>query len=133
MFGLVDASVVSLNGNIAKVDLPATFAGASQAFCMKGSMLDGIGENSSKYVMRVYYEGTDEPEFVISAKHKNSITYYDFTSVKLKKGINEIVISLAGKSWKNLGEIEYIAFYVGAKAGEPSRSIYFVDCVLYNK
>ena len=135
VFSLVDASEVAtqLSGNIAKVDLPATVAGVTQTFCMKGAMLDGIGENSSKYVMRVYYEGTDEPEFVISAKHKKSMTYYDLTSVKLKQGMNEIVISLAGKSWKSLGEIEYLAFYVGGKAGEPNRSIYFVDCALYNK
>jgi hypothetical protein len=100
---------------------------------MKGAMLDGIGENASKYVMHVYYDGADEPEFVISAKHKKAMTYYDLTTEKLKKGMNEIVISLAGKSWKSLGEIEYLAFYVGGKAGEPKRSIYFVDCVLYNK
>ena len=83
--------------------------------------------------MRIYYEGTDEPEFVISAKHKKAMMYYDLATVKLKQGMNEIVISFAGKNWDSLGEIEYFAFYVGGKSGESQRSMYFVDCVLYNQ
>ena len=135
VFSLVDGSAVSseLSGNIAKVELASVENDSVQAFCMKGEMLDSITENASKYIMRVYYDGTDEPEFVISAKHKKAMMYYDLTTVKLKQGMNEIVISLTGKNWKSLGEIEYLAFYVGGKAGEPQRSMYFVDCVLYNK
>lgn len=134
-FSLVDGSHISstLNGGIAKVELPSVAVDSVQAFCMKGSMLSDVGENSSKYIMHIYYQGFDEPTLVISAKHKKAMMYYDLTTVKLKKGMNEIVISLAGKNWKNLGEIEYLAFYVGDKSGEPQRSLYFVDCVAYNK
>ena len=134
-FSLVDGSTVSpaLSGDIAKVQIPAVAVDETQAFCMNGGMIDAITENTSKYIMRIYYEGTDEPEFVISAKHKKAMMYYDLATVKLKQGMNEIVISFAGKNWDGLGEIEYFAFYVGGKSGESQRSMYFVDCVLYNQ
>ena len=134
-FNMVDGSGISpaVSGNIARVDVPKADEGSTQAFCMKGAMLDYINENSSKYVMRVYYEGTDEPEFKISAKHAKAAIRYELTTIKLKQGMNEIVISLAGKNWNSLGEIEYLVFSLGGKAGEPKRSIYFVDCVSYNK
>ena len=134
-FSLVDGSTVSpaLSGDVAKVQIPAVAVDETQAFCMNGGMIDAITENTSKYIMRIYYEGTDEPEFVISAKHKKAMMYYDLATVKLKQGMNEIVISFAGKNWDSLGEIEYFAFYVGGKSGESQRSMYFVDCVLYNQ
>ena len=134
-FTLVDGGQISsdLSGNVAKIDVPAVAVDSLQAFRMSGSMLDGIGENASKYIMRVYYDGTDEAAFVVSAKHKKAMMYYDLASVKLKQGINEIVIPLAAKNWNSLGEIEYLAFYVGGKLGDAARTLYFVDCVLYNK
>ena len=135
VFSLVDGNTVSstLSGAVAKVQVPAVGVDEVQAFCMNGGMIDAITENTSKYVMRIYYNGFDEPEVVISAKHKKAAMYYDLTTVKLKRGMNEIVISLAGKNWDRLGKIEYFAFYIGGKSGEPKRSLYFVDSVVYNQ
>ena len=134
-FSLVDGTTVSssISGKVAKVQVPSVLEGSVQAFCMKGAMIDCIGENTSKYIIRVYYEGVDEPDFVVSAKHKKAMMYYDLTTVTLKQGINEISISLAGKNWKSLGEIEYLAYYIGGKTGENERALYFLDCVAYNK
>ena len=82
-------------------------------------------------VIHIYYEGDDEVAFIVSAKHKKQMTYFDLTSVKLTKGMNTIEITLASKNWEKLGDIEYIAMYLGAKKGEPARTIYIVDSVIY--
>ena len=136
-FTLVDGATVSaeLNGMVAKVQIPAVNAEDEivPAFCMKGEMIDCIGEKTSKYVIRIYYEGNDEVELVVSAKYKKAMMYYDLTTVKLKQGMNEISISFADKNWKSLFAVEHLAFYVGGKEGEPARSFYFADCISYNK
>lgn len=134
-FTLVDGSEVneSLSGSLAKIDVPSVAVDKLQAFRMNGAMVDCITEKASKYVMRVYYDGTDTPEFVVSAKHEKSMIYYDLASVKLEKGINEIVIPLASKNWNSLGMIDYFAFYLGGKTGEDARSLYLMDSTIYNK
>ena len=134
-FTLVDGGSVNgaLSGQVAKVDLPAVLEGTEQAFRVSGNLVKGIGENTSKFVLRVYYEGTDEVDFVISAKHQKAMLYYDMASGKLKQGLNEIVVPLGSKNWSSLGGIEYLAMYLGAKTGEPARSLYFVENVVYDK
>ncbi len=134
-FALVEGSSVdgALSGQIAKVDLPAALEGTEQSFRVAGSFIKGLGENTAKFVMRVYYTGSDEAKFIISAKHQKAMLYYDLTSVTLKPGMNEIVVSLGAKNWASLGGIEYLAMYVGEKAGEPARSLYFVENVVYSK
>jgi len=59
--------------------------------------------------------------------------YYDLISVTLKPGMNEIVVPLGAKNWSSLGEIEYLAMYLGDKSGSPARSLYFVENVVYGK
>ena len=59
--------------------------------------------------------------------------YYDLATVTLKKGLNEIEVPLAAKNWATLGDIEYLALYVGGRDGETARSLYFVESVTYNK
>lgn len=137
---LVDSSSVNsvLSGQIAKVDLPTTIVeeteeNLNQAFRVSGNLIKGIGENTSKFIMRVYYEGTDSPNFIISAKHQKAMMYYDLVSVTLKQGMNEIVVPLGAKNWSSLGGIEYLAMYVGNKEGEPARTLYFVETVVYDK
>lgn len=134
-FTLVNGNEVlsSLNGTVAKVDVPSVPVDKLQAFRMDGQWVNCIQENISKYILRVYYQGTDQPEFAVSAKHKKSMMYYDLTSVKLQQGVNEIVIPLATKNWNSLGMIEYFAFYIGGKNGENARSVYFIDSAVYNK
>ena len=134
-FTLVDGNTVdgSLDGKIAKIDLPAVAPETLQSFRMSGKLVAGIGENTSKYVLRVYYTGEEETEFILSAKHKKAMIYYDLATVTLKQGLNEIVVPLAAKNWATLGEIEYLALYVGGKEGEAARSLYFVDSVTYDK
>ena len=134
-FALVDGSSVdsSLSGQIAKVDLPAALEGTEQSFRMSGNLVKGVGENTSKFIMRVYYTGDEEVNFIISAKHKKAMLYYDLISVTLKPGMNEIVVPLGAKNWSSLGEIEYLAMYLGDKSGSPARSLYFVENVVYGK
>lgn len=135
VFTLTDASNVdsSLSGQVAKIDLPATMDGTEQSFRVAGNLVNGVGENAAKFIMRIYYAGSDEVKFIISAKHKKAMLYYDLASVTLKPGMNEITVPLGAKNWSSLGEIEYFAMYLGGKSGEPARSLYFVDNVIYDK
>ena len=134
-FTLIDGATVDamLGGKVAKIDLPATSTETLQAFRISGKLVQAIGESASKYVMRIYYTGEEETELVISAKHKKAMIYYDLATVTLKKGLNEIEVPLAAKNWATLGDIEYLALYVGGRNGETARSLYFVESVTYNK
>ena len=123
----------AFSGKAAKIEVPAVNEGALQSFRMKGAIAASLNESVSKFVLRVYYEGADEPDFVISAKHTSSMIYYDLASAKLKNGVNEIVIPFAGKNWNTLGAIEYLAFYLGGKDGEAARSIYLIGGTVYGK
>ena len=75
----------------------------------------------------------DEVEIAFSAKYKNQPDYIDLTTKKLQKGMNTIEISMADKNWNKLGDIEYIAVYLGGKQGEPARTLYIADSVIYGK
>lgn len=132
---IVDANTVdaSLTGKMMKVDVPAVGKGREQAFAVKGSLLNGIGESASKLIFHVYYTGEDNAQFVISAKYKNIMVYYDLATLNLQKGMNTIEINLTDKEWATLGGIEYLSMYLGGREGEPARTVYIVDSVIYDK
>ncbi|MBR7141345.1 MAG: hypothetical protein IKD03_04305, partial [Clostridia bacterium] len=132
---IVDANTVdgTLTGKLVKIELPKTANNVAQSFNARGKILEGVGATAAKMVLHVYYEGEDEVNFIVSAKHAKQLTYYDLTSTKLKKGMNTIEITLAGKNWDKLGNISYIAMYLGAKKGEPARTVYIADSVIYQK
>ena len=134
-FTLVDGSTVdaSLTSTVAKIDVPAVASGKDQAFRAKGNIIKGLGSTSSKYVLRIYYGGTDDVTLVVSAKHSKQMLYRDLTKVTLTKGVNEIEINVSAKNWESLGGIEYLAFYLGGKDGEPARSLYLINSVVYDK
>ena len=69
--------------------------------------------------------------FVISGKHKKTSLYMDLVSTKLVKGMNVIEIALASKSWDKLGELDYVIVYLGNKRGDPARTLYIYDSVVY--
>ena len=130
---IIDANTVNadLTGKLVKVDVPQTPNNVAQSFNIRGKIIEGVGAKASKMIIHIYYEGDDEVAFTVSAKHKKQVTYYDLTNVKLTKGMNTIEITLASKNWEKLGDIEYIAMYLGLKKGEPARTIYIADSVIY--
>jgi hypothetical protein len=132
---IIDANTVdaSLTGKLVKVALSQTANNVAQSFNARGKIIEGVGENTSKIILHVYYDGEDNVSFIVSAKHKKQMTYYDLASTKLKKGMNTIEINLGSKNWEKLGNIEYVAMYLGAKKGEPARTIYIADSVIYEK
>ena len=134
-YSLVDASSVdaSLTGKLVKLDIPQTAKNVSQSFRMTGSLLNGIDEKADKVIFHIYYAGEDNPKLTLSGKHKNQKILVDMSSVTLQKGMNTISVSLTSLSWEKLGEIEYVAFYLGAKNGEPARTIYIANTVIYGK
>ena len=132
---LVDANNIdaAYSGKMLKIDLPKARAEKWQSFNFKGALLSGVGENTLKIILHVYYPGDDEVEIAFSAKYKNQPDYIDLTTKKLQKGMNTIEISMADKNWNKLGDIEYIAVYLGGKQGEPARTLYIADSVIYGK
>ena len=132
---LIDANMLdeSLTGKMLKIDLPKTSKNVDQAFNFGGSLLQGVGENTKKVIYHIYYEGEDNIEIVLSAKYSNVMIYYDIANIQLKKGMNTLEVVLTDKNWETLGELEYIAVYLGGKTGEPARTIYIVDSVIYEK
>ncbi|MBO7344739.1 MAG: DUF4091 domain-containing protein, partial [Clostridia bacterium] len=132
---IVDANTVdaTLTGKMVKVDLPETRKGKEQSFTIKGSLLNGIGANGAKLVFHVYYNGEDNTQFVISAKYKNMMIYYDIATTNLHKGMNAIEINLTDKDWSIFGGVEYLTIYVGGRDGESARTVYFVDSIIYEK
>ena len=47
--------------------------------------------------------------------------------------MNAIEINFAATSWEKLGKIEYVAMILGGKKGEPARTVYVADSVIYKK
>ena len=132
---IVDANTViaDMSGKLVKVDVPKTKSGTAQSFNVRGKLIEKFGTTTSKFILHIYYEGDDNPKFIISAKHKKQTTYFDLISTTLKQGMNTFEISLAAKSWEKLGDIEYVAMYLGGKKGEKARTIYIVDNIVYEK
>jgi hypothetical protein len=131
----VNASTVNseFTGTFAKVDLKEVAKKTAQSFNVRGKLIEGIDASTSKVIVHVYYEGEDNVPFVISAKHAKQTIYFDIANVKLKKGMNAIEINFAATSWEKMGKIEYVAMILGGKTGEPARTIYIADSVIYKK
>ena len=53
------------------------------------------------------------------------------SNTKLKKGMNVVELSFAGKNWTRLGNMEFLAFNIGGAVGEPERALYIADSVIY--
>lgn len=121
-------SDIGLTG--AKVELPASADGISQSFRVSGSLISGIGEGTDRVILHIYSEEDGLP-FIVSAKHSLSGPYVDMISTELHKGMNSVEISVGQKNWTRLGDIEYIVLYFGGSLGEPARTVYIEDIVLY--
>ena len=134
-FTTVNGSSVdgTLTSQVAKIDMPATANGKNQAFRANGKIIEGLGSTTSKFVLRVYYGGEDGVKLVVRAKCSKQSLYNEFITVTLNKGINEIEIPVSAKNWDNLGDVEYLIFYLGEKTGEPARTLYFINSVVYDK
>lgn len=132
---IVDANTLdtSLSGKMVKVVAPAVGKGKEQSFTIQGSLLNGVGSDGQKAYFHVYYTGTDNVKFIISAKYKNMMVYYDIANVILKPGLNTIEIPLSDKDWATYGGIDFVTAYLGELNGEPERTIYILDSVAYKQ
>jgi hypothetical protein len=128
---LVTSIIPERSGNMVKVSVPAVESSKAQSFTMKGGFINGVGKGADKMLVHIYYEGDDMVPFVISGKHKKTSLYMDLVSTKLVKGMNVIEIALASKSWDKLGELDYVIVYLGNKRGDPARTLYIYDSVVY--
>lgn len=132
---IVDANTVdaALSGKMMKIDIPEVGNRKEQAITMKGALLNGVDSTASKVVFHVYYTGTDEVKYTISGKFSKKLVYYDLATVNLKKGLNVIEINLMDKDWDSLGSLVNTVMYFGGQSGEPARTLYLLDSVVYKK
>ncbi len=132
-FESADASSVAAGytGVWAEITLPACEAETLQSFRMSGALLGGADKSANKMLLHIYYDGDDEPELMISAKHTKDVVYIGMANTKLKKGMNVVELSFAGKNWTRLGNMEFLAFNIGGAEGEPERALYIADSVIY--
>ena len=132
---MIDANTVdeTLTGKLIQVDVPQSNNNSEQAFRLKGSLLNGIDETTSKVVFHVYYGGEDDLKCVFSAKYMNNPVYFDLANANLKKGMNNIEIVFEEKDWSISGNIDYLSIYLGEGKGQPARTIYLSDSVVYEK
>ena len=132
---LINANEVdaSLSGKLMKVDVAQSNANTVQAIRMTGALADTINQDTDKVVFHIYYAEEDNLQFVISAKYKNNPIYFDIANINLKKGLNTIEVKFEEKDWSVSGLIDYLAVYLGEGKGQPARTFYIVDSVVYKK
>ena len=132
---LVDANVIdsSLSGKLLKITVPEVGNRKEQAFTMKGAMLEGVDSTASKWVFHVYYTGNDNVKYTISGKFSKKAIYYDLATINLQPGINTIEIDLMDKDWDALGSLVNTIMYLGGREGEPERTLYLIDSVVYKR
>ncbi|MBQ8685660.1 MAG: DUF4091 domain-containing protein [Clostridia bacterium] len=132
---VADASTVhnTLSGALAKIVLPEMSAKESQSFRMGGALSANIDGNTQKAILHIYYEGEDEALLEISSKYDAKSVYYDLLSTTLKKGMNEITLTFPTAEWTTKAQLEYLAVYLGGNTGEPTRTLYVKDIILYAK
>lgn len=105
-----------------------------QQFKLEGALAEGINGGLNKLIMHVYYEGEDNVKFALVAKHKNNSLLQELKTVELRKGMNEIVISLTPINWAKLGDITYFRITLAdSENGQPQRTVYIADTVIYAK
>ena len=131
----VDAASVdpTLTGKLLKVDVNASNMNNEQAVRMSGALLNNIDENADKIVFHVYYDGDENLKYVLSAKYVNSPIYFDVVNVNLTKGMNTFEVSFKEKDWSISGYIEYLTIYLGEGTGQPARTFYLSDSIVYHK
>ena len=139
----VDASSVNsaYSGTWAAVTLGTTFIDEEQTsfntemrqqFKVEGPLAENINDGLSRLIMHVYYEGEDNVSFALVAKHKKNSLLQELKTVELKKGMNEIIVSLTPINWAKLGEITYFRITLADNSsGQPQRTVYIADTVIY--
>lgn len=132
---LMDASTLdeTLEGKLIKVDVPSSNANSEQAFRMKGELIRGINENTSKFILHVYSDSEEDTKFVVSARYQNNPVYFDIANTMLHKGMNTVEVKFEEKDWSVSGYIDYLSFYLGEGNNQPARTVYFGDSVIYRK
>lgn len=142
IFESVDANAIdsAYSGTWASITLGSTFIGDDgsfntemrQQFKLDGALADGISAGLNRLIMHVYYEGEDNVQFALVAKHRRNSLYQELKTVELKKGMNEIVVSLTPINWAQLGEIDFFRITLAdTDNGQPERTIYIADTVIY--
>ena len=79
-----------------------------------------------------YYTGETDLKMEMYVKYKNKAYPSIILSTTFTAGVNTLTWdNIYGLNWANLGEIEYIRFYVGEK-NDPDRSnLYFRNMAFY--
>ena len=122
-----------LNGQLVKIDIPASGENVQQSVKFTNSIINSIGATSDKIILHLYVDSSyDAADLTISAKYKKSNVYLDIVNKSLKRGLNVIEIPLADTNWNKLSGIDYLVFYFNSEYNQPARTIYLQDMVLFN-
>lgn len=104
-----------------------------QNFKWENAIVDGIGRQTSRLVLHVYYGGDAPLRLTVSAKYDRLAIYSDMLNVTLMPGMNTVELNnLNAYNWDSLGGIECLIFYLGeGKEAAANDGLYFVDALVY--
>lgn len=104
-----------------------------QNFKWSGSLVSGLGVDTERLVLHLYYGGDAPLSVALSAKYEKNAVISDVVKFTLKKGMNTVEIAnMDAFNWDRTGCIEYFVFYLGDEKNNPDDSvIYFANVVEY--
>ena len=122
-------------GTEMKVSLPAVTEGTEQSFVMQGSNIADVNSDTSKVILHIRYEGTDNPELTLMVRYTNSMAYTALVKVALHQGDNEITLDFMNVDWSRNGALTRLgfAFYGEEGATIAAKTLYISEMIVYKK
>lgn len=131
---LVDAASVMQDADVDKF-VKIKLAEADTAihdFLITGDVMENIGEEDDRLVIRLYNPG-ESVAVEVMTRNGSDKSYVSRYTGTLESGMNSLAINnLYGFNWQNIGYLENVRIRIGAQ-GDPAISVYIADITLYKR
>ena len=128
---LVDGATLGQDGQYLALSLTQSSARQTVELSAK-EIVSVFNAQLQKAVFNFYYTGETDLKMEMYVKYKNKAYPSIILSTTFTAGVNTLTWdNIYGLNWANLGEIEYIRFYVGEKNDPDRFNLYFRNMAFY--
>lgn len=131
---MVDGATLGLEGQFAKLDVGAIQENYQEIILAENGVFEKLNETVNKVVFAFYNDTNEDIPVTMNVKYKKEKLYMSIPEVVLaSKQMTYVEIPLLNMDWEKSGSVDHIRFTIGDADGQPDRTIYVKDIIVYDK
>ena len=131
---IVDGTTLGLDGQFVKLDVGAIQEDYQMIILEENPVFEKLNETVNKVVFAFYNDGDENVSVTMDVKYKKEKLYLSIPEVVMtSKQMTYVEIPLLNINWAKSGNLEHIRFTIGDAEGQPDRTIYVKDIIIFDK